>query len=277
MSTTDPTRIIGEILGEPASCMRNPVNAGYQCPFINSECIKRSHRITGSYPVCSIWSRSTHPRLICVCPKRFYEAEFLQEVVAKCWKGIPPTDPQIAHEVKIASFGMVDFVIADIDQSSNQVKDFLSVELQAVDITGSVGVAYNAVLNHVEQMADKVSYGFNWANVRKRYIAQLITKGFFHHHWGTRIISVIQTALYDAIRKDIQFDELSPDGDCNVVFMLYDFKPAPDKGEGALRLTLDRVVGTSHNSLMLGSIYRTPPDKQVFCNRIIERLQNPAK
>jgi hypothetical protein len=174
----------------------------------------------------------------------------------------------------MASFGTVDFVIADVGPS-NQIREFLSVELQAVDITGSVEGAYQAVLNSQPAMPGKVSYGFNWANVRKRYIAQLITKGFFHHHWGTRIISVVQTALYDKIRRDIQFDELPPDTDCNVVFMLYGYQPAPDKGPGAFRLTLDRVVGTSHNSLMMGSIYRTPPPKQEFCARIIERLREP--
>ena len=30
----DPLTIIAEVLGEPADQMRNPVNAGYQCPFI---------------------------------------------------------------------------------------------------------------------------------------------------------------------------------------------------------------------------------------------------
>lgn len=270
----DPTHIIGEILGEPAALMRNPVNAGYLCPFINSVCIKRGHNLSGPYPVCSIWGRAKNPPLVCVCPKRFFEADFLQDVITRCWKGTAPTNARIAHEVKMASFGTVDFVIADVGPS-DQVRDFLSVELQAVDITGSVEGAYQAVLSNQPAMPGKVSYGFNWANVRKRYIAQLITKGFFHHHWGTRIISVVQTALYDKIRRDIQFDELPADADCNVVFMLYGYQPAPDKGNGAFRLVLDRVVGTSHNSLMMGAIYRTPPPKQEFCNRIIERLREP--
>jgi hypothetical protein len=233
--------------------------------------------MAGPYPVCSIWRRGKTPRLVCVCPKRFFEADFLHEVVEKCWKGNPPSNPQIAHEVKMDSFGTVDFVIADIDQESKQVLEFLSIELQAVDITGSVEPAYSAVLCNKNLLAEKISYGFNWANVRKRYIAQLITKGFYHHHWGTRIISVVQTALYEAIRKDIQFDELPPDGNCNIIFMLYDYKPATDKGDGAFQLALDKVIGTSHNSLMLGSLYRTPPPKIKFCEKIIDRLQNPIE
>jgi hypothetical protein len=272
----DLTSIICEILGEPASRMRNPVNAGYQCPFINSECTKRSHRISGPYPVCSIWRSQKNREVICICPKRLFEADLKKDLIAHCWEGPAPNNPQIAYEVKMADFGTVDFVIADIETSTRQVKNFLSVELQAVDLTGSVETAYNACLNNINPLLEKVSYGINWANVRKRYIAQLITKGFFHHHWGTRIVSVIQTALYNALRKDIQFDELPPNSNCNILFMLYDFKPAPHKGEDAYYLALDRVIGTSHNSLMLGSLYRIPPPKKDFCDKIIERLVNPS-
>ena len=252
--------------------MRNPVNADYQCPFINSTCIKRSHRVEGPYPVCSIHRSAREPRLICTCPKRFFGADFLADVVAKCWVGDPPQNPKYAYEVKMANFGTVDFVIADIDEESGHVRDFISVELQAVDLTGTVEPAYNAVLNNT-MLEERPSYGVNWANVRKRYVAQLITKGFFHHHWNTRIISVIQTPLYEAIKGDTNFDELPPDSNCNVVFMLYDYVPDPE-GEGRYRLVFDKAVGTSHNSLMMAALYRTPPPKGKFCEKILERLHD---
>jgi len=194
--------------------MRNPVNADYQCPFINSQCVKRAHKTGGPYPVCSVyWGKSKkHP--ICVCPKRFYGVDFLNDIVAQCWKGPPPRNPQFAHEVKMAQFGTVDFVIADVDEKNATVRNFVSVELQAVDQTGSVDMAYHSILTNKE-LECRPSYGFNWANVRKRYIDQIITKGFFHHHWSTRIISVIQTPLYEKFREDLEFDELPVDDNCN--------------------------------------------------------------
>ena len=63
----DPITIIGEILGEPAESMRNPVNAGYLCPYINSVCTKSGHHSEGPYPVCSIWRGEKKPRLVSVC------------------------------------------------------------------------------------------------------------------------------------------------------------------------------------------------------------------
>ena len=156
----DPTKIIGEVLGEPADSMRNPVNAAYLCPFISSTCIKRSQRSEAPYPVCSIWNRATKQRaarLVCTCPKRFFEVNFFEDVIANCWVGPKPTNPRISHEVKMSGFGQVDFVIADIDPHTAAVKDFVSVELQAVDITGSVEPAYNALVSNA-LLAEAPSY-----------------------------------------------------------------------------------------------------------------------
>jgi hypothetical protein len=77
------------------------------------------------------------------------------------------------------NFGNVDFVIADVDHERKNVKQFISVELQTVDITGSVESAYQAIINSRLTMEKDFSYGINWENVRKRYITQLINKGFF--------------------------------------------------------------------------------------------------
>lgn len=206
-----------------------------------------------------------------MCPKRFFQANLVADVLKYCWPGVPPAKPQIAYEVQLKSFGMVDLVIAEIDDAG-EVKEFVSVELQAVDITGTVEPAYQALLNssHVD---GKMSYGLNWANVRKRYVSQLISKGFFHHHWGSKIVSVLQEPLYAEFRKSIAFDELDAKSETsNVVFMLYDFTDNLDLGSPHRSLAFTRAVGTSHNSLMTGSLYRRPPERSVFCTKILERL-----
>jgi hypothetical protein len=161
-------------------------------------------------------------------------------------------------------------VIADIDEVSGEVRKFVSVELQAVDITGSYEPAYQGVLNRADLV--DVSYGINWKNVRKRFITQLIDKGIYHHRWDTRIVAVVQTPLYHQLRKAIQFDEVPPDSGGNtVIFMLYDYQPDPNR-PGAFVLGLDRVVGTSHNSLMMASIYQPVPDIEAFHKRILSNL-----
>lgn len=272
----DPLAVIGEILGEPAAQMRSPLNAGYLCPFLNSQCVKTSQRIAGPFPVCSIWHGGRRAgydsRLICVCPKRFYGiTHLMQDVIEHCWPPGPrPENPRIAYEVQMAKFGNVDMVIADIDDTTGQVRNFVSVELQAVDITGSYEPAYQGVLHSLPEV--NVSYGINWKNVRKRFISQLIDKGIYHHHWGTRIVAVLQTPLYEKLRESIRFEEIPSDSGGNtIIFMLYDYRPDPAR-PGAFVLSFDRVAGTSHNSLMMASLYQLVPSKEAFHERILANL-----
>lgn len=271
----DPLHVITEILGEPAAQMRNPVNAGYQCPFLSSTCVKTGHHIAGPYPVCTIYHGGGVSRVgtrpMCVCPKRFYAINLVADVLQHCWpSGPPPQNPHIAYEVQMAKFGNVDMVIADINRATGSVGTFVSVELQAVDTTGTFEPAYQAVLN--SQPIVDVTYGINWANVRKRFITQLINKAFYHYHWGMRIVAVLQTPLYNRLRDDIRFDELPPNqGGNTIIFMLYDYRPDPSR-PGAYVLELDRVVGTSHNSLMTASLYQLVPSKEAFHARILANL-----
>jgi len=172
----------------------------------------------------------------------------------------------------MAGFGQVDFVIADIDESTGQVREFISVELQAVDITGSVEPAYQGVVSN-QNLNVPPAHGFNWANVRKRYISQLISKGFYHHHWGTRMVAVLQSVVYEEFRKYIAFDELLPTAG-NIVFMLYDYVGEERDEFGRHIMQLDRVVATSHNSLMTGALYRPAPAKSEFCKKIIANLRD---
>lgn len=270
-----PIDIIGEILGVPSVLQQNPVNLDYICPFINSQCTKRSQKLPGPYPICSVFhGKGENRKLMCVCPKRFFQTDFKQKIIDICWYNDPPQNPIIVPEIKMENFGNVDFVIADIDNAKQHVKNFISVEMQAVDITGSVEPAYQEIINHKQTKLINISYGINWENVRKRYITQLINKGFFHHHWQRKIIAVIQLALYNNLRGKIRFDELDPKSDTsNIVFMLYDFDKIDTDDSYHYEINFKKAVGTSHSSLMNAALYKTPPSKEKFEERILSVLQ----
>jgi len=227
--------------------------------------------------VCSVYKKTRKndeapdtDHLIAVYPKRFFEVDFLHDVSANCWVGDGPLNLNYAYEVKMSSLGTVDFVLAELSENMNRVERFVSVELQAVDITGSYLPAYLALVQN-QLMDRRPVYNFNWANVRKRYITQLINKGFFHHHWGTRIVSVLQDHVFERLSGFIKFDEL-PVERANIVFTLYKFVDAPEKGDGCKRLVFDRTIGTSHNSLMMAALYSKAPGREEFCERILHRL-----
>ena len=166
-------------------------------------------------------------------------------------------------------FGNVDFVIADTPDGKN-ITQFLSVELQAIDITGSVRDAYDAITNGA-LLEKKKSYGFNWKNVYKRYINQLISKGYYHHHWGTKIVAVIQDEVYNYVCNDADFMR-SPDissPNVNIIFMSYRFE---DIGAGILKPVLDKVEGTHHSNLQTAVLYKAAPSRDDFCKKISAAL-----
>jgi hypothetical protein len=267
----DPTDNIEEILGNRAILGFDPSSDDYLCPFINRRCVKRSTADKGNpYPVCTMRQKKTGDP-VCVCPKRFYAIDFLQDVIEHAWPGPKPSNPRIASEVKMQDFGNVDFVIADT-LDGEDIGQFLSVELQAIDITGSVRTAYDAVVSG-EVLDRSPTYGFNWKNVYKRYINQLISKGYYHHHGGTKVVAVIQDAVYNYICNDADFmrqtDIDSPQ--VNIIFMSYRFDPDP-ANPNRMKLVLDKVEGTHHTNLQNAVLYKTAPHRDEFCQRIKEAL-----
>jgi len=279
----DPTLIIGEVLGEPAQAMRNPVNLDYRCPFISSRCMKRSQGSKEPYPICSIWRVEPHKdrkiqlasvepctpkrELICICPKRFFTENLIDDIIKYCWEGEPPDNPRFVHEVKMGLFGNVDLVIADID-NENRVKQFVSVELQAIDITGSYFRAYKALINS-EMLEEKVKFGFNFANVYKRFITQLIAKGYYHHHWNTKIIAVVQDVLLKDLIRRTNFPTISL-RQANIIFLSYKF--VMDVSSGRHNLIVSDVVGTQHTNLKDAVLYQKPPSRDAFCRAIETQL-----
>lgn len=273
----NPETIVGEVLGKRAVKNADPAAAGFECPFIQSRCPKRTIQLPDEpYPVCTLWRRNDgeadpEKDLIFVCPKRFYAVDFLTEVIEHCWPGDKPKNPMVAPEVKMAGFGNVDFVIAEV-QEDGEVEQFLSVELQAIDITGSAFKAYQA-LRAGEDLEKRPTYGFNWDNVYKRYVTQLIRKGYFHHHWKSKIVAVIPEQVYQYItgRADFIRSQDVKSAQVNIIFMTYRLEHDPAR-PGEYRPKLVTVEGTSHSSLQNAILYKEAPKKEAFTARIKHSL-----
>jgi hypothetical protein len=278
----NPEAIVGEVLGRRATKGLDPSATNFECPFIQSRCPKRSTQLPDEpYPVCTIWRRNDGTAdpvqdLIFVCPKRFYAVDFLKDVIDHCWPGDKPKNPQVAPEVKMTGFGNVDFVIADV-QENGEVDQFLSVELQAIDITGSVFKAYTA-LRASTDLEKRPTYGLNWDNVYKRYVTQLIRKGYFHHHWKSKIVAVIPEQVYQHIVGRADFmrspDVKSPQ--VNIIFMTYRLEHDPTRS-GEYRPRLVTVEGTSHSSLQAAIMYKDAPKKEAFTAQITRSLVRSVK
>lgn len=273
----NPETIVGEILGQRARKGANPAVNDFICPYIKDRCSKRSTQLPQEpYPVCTLWRKSKgqpdpSEDLIFICPKRFYAVDFLTEVIEHCWPGEAPKNPLVAPEVTMKGFGNVDFVIADV-RDDGEVDHFLSVELQAIDITGSMFPAYQAI-RAGSDLPKRPTYGLNWDNVYKRYITQLIRKGYFHHHWKSKIVAVIPEQVYRYIvsRADFIRSTDVKNAQVNIIFMTYRLEDDLSR-PGEFRPNLVRVEGTSHSSLQNAILYQDAPAKEEFTVQIKSSL-----
>ena len=243
----------------------------YRCPFMASICTKTNHQIGDPVPVCSLYRRGVKREEgappICICPNRFFEADVVGDVIRECWGRDPHGEIRTAHEVRLDKFGKVDLVIAELYDNGGEIRRFLPVEIQAVDITGTYRPYYEALVE--SRVSEKASYGFNWANVRKRFITQLVSKGAICSRWDTKIVAVVQEDLFEKFQEHAEFTEARID-QANVVFLTYQFtRSAADDRWG---LQFSRVFPTTHGSLMTASLYERVPARAEFERKIIERM-----
>lgn len=198
-----------EIFGEPPE---SPAAAAAfrskQCPFVGEECSKRfaSGTISGA---CTLVNPTNSTPVIC-CPKRFYADNhaILDEVASLAFSSSVPVVKRGAsfpvagsfvtafgqgygHEIRIPyateggrSMLSVDWVLALVGED-RELQEFVVLEVQTIDTTGNYQFAYQQLAarfdpSRIEEDSARDrsrAASFNFENVNKRILPQLITKG----------------------------------------------------------------------------------------------------
>ncbi|MEQ9568132.1 MAG: NotI family restriction endonuclease, partial [Pseudomonadales bacterium] len=115
-------------------------------------------------------------------------------------------------------------------------------------------------------------------NVYKRYVTQLVRKGFVAHSWGTKIVAVIQDEFFDYMFEKYPFMKGNAgDAETNILFFTYKFSPDAPISSGEHTLSLDEVHGTNHASLQSAHLYKKSPTKPEFAAALVERLTQRQK
>jgi hypothetical protein len=166
------------------------------CPFLGGRCIKqfKSGLVSGA---CTLKPSNSEP-VIC-CPNRMYAQDYLVlldvaidafgEGMRLCRK---PTDAagdgrdvvvfgkhwgkelRLPSRVKGGGY-FVDWILARVGPNRS-LEEFVAVELQTMDTTGSYEAQVHRLLGTGKVLQDKQS-NINWENVSKRILPQIIFKG----------------------------------------------------------------------------------------------------
>jgi hypothetical protein len=167
-----------------------------QCPFLKNKCEKTLNdgEISGA---CTLKAKNGGP-VIC-CPIRLYAGNYqiLRDIARIAFGPAIPLLPANAisestgecvavfgkgwgKELRLPNRGrsggyFVDWVLARLN-ATGELVDFVAVEVQSIDTTGNYRAERETYLREQEFRGTSTA-GFNWENVNKRILPQIIYKG----------------------------------------------------------------------------------------------------
>lgn len=261
------------------------------CPFLETTCQKTlsDGSISGA---CTLEPKRSGP-VIC-CPYRLYAGQYSALAdVAKAAFGddcdlISGTrarnSPQTPGRARIAVFGkrwgkelrlpnrgrsggyFVDWVLAKLNDSG-KLAEFVAVEVQSIDTTGNYQSERNAYLQE-KPFEGWSTAGFNWENVNKRILPQIIYKGHVLRRerlCKSGLFFICPHPVYDKIRERLGGDLLEYMLQSGALtLMWYDVGPPVEPGnirelrfQGRFTTTVDQVAlaFTSPSNLPDANVY----------------------
>lgn len=190
----------------------NAVVVGQQCVYAGKKCYK----IRKSDPSTAIGSCTVlygkDPAPIIICPNRLLER---RQIFTDCLHLLtlhePGNELHIVSEVAIPG-GSVDYFLVSV--KSSKVKDFVGIELQTLDTTGTVWPERQRLLRTLGvtrtddgETSDK-SFGMNWKMTAKTILVQMHHKIQTFEHVNKKLVLVVQDKLLDYMGREFKFDHL---------------------------------------------------------------------
>lgn len=273
------------------------------CPFLQTQCTKV---LRGDVPivsgVCSLRLKTEgSPSVIC-CPNRIYAEDYkiLYTISKKAfgrdlnlYAGRAAVDRAKMEHGAVAVFGhgwggelrlpqragtgayFVDWVLVKLD-GNGLIEEFTAIEVQTIDTTGNYRSARNALLENREIIEDTA--GFNWENVAKRIIPQIIYKGQVLQREDlcrTGLFFVSPKPVHDRILKRLGGEEHLPKfpmQPASITFIAYDYSDVNCESGHIQPLKVKEEFCTTVYKVQEAFSAVTLPEGNVFRDAIIRSL-----
>ena len=183
------------------------------CPFIGKRCYKVRKSDPGtSIGTCTVlYGRKPEP--IIICPTRLIERH---QIFIDCLHLLTTHEPgnelHIVSEISIPG-GRVDYFLVSV--RDERVRDFVGIELQTLDTTGTVWPERQRLLKELgvprgddAEISDK-TYGMNWKMTAKTILVQMHHKIRTFEHVNKKLVLVTQDKLLAYMTKEFNFGHLS--------------------------------------------------------------------
>lgn len=144
-------------------------------------------------------------RPLIIDPTRFYEnGQVFMDCMHLLTNHEPGNTLYLVPEVPIPG-GHVDFVL--VSMKDNRIQDFVGIELQALDTTGTVWPERQKFLQeqgllNSNEVIGKGKFGINWKMTAKTIMVQLHHKVKTFEHLNKHFVLIAQDALIDYIKEN---------------------------------------------------------------------------
>lgn len=205
-----------EIFGTPAGTKEdenwNEILEQQWCPYLDKKCIKvRKSQPEVSIGTCSVlYGEEIKP--IIICPFRLLER---RQIFTDCLHLLSVHEPgnelHIIPEISIPG-GSVDYFLASV--KNDKVRDFVGIELQTLDTTGTVWPERQRFIKSLglpavkEDLASYKTFGMNWKMTAKTILIQLHHKIQTFEHINKHLVLVVQDHLLSYLQKEFQFSHM---------------------------------------------------------------------
>ncbi|EDX3113844.1 hypothetical protein B6O77_000862 [Salmonella enterica subsp. enterica serovar Mississippi] len=184
-----------------------------RCPFRQKVCFKtRKSNSSIAIGTCSVlYGRDPQP--IMICPARLLErGQIFTDCLHLLTNHEPGNELHVVPEVKIPG-GNVDFFLVSV--RDDRVKDFVGIELQTMDTTGTVWPERQRFLREVNIAPDDDAehstkpYGINWKMTAKTILVQMHHKVKTFEHINKKLVLVVQDHLLNYMAGEFNFSHLN--------------------------------------------------------------------
>lgn len=178
------------------------------CPYTGRICTKmRKSNPDIKIGTCSVKYQAQR---IIICPFRLLERnQIFMDCLHLLTLHEPGNELYVVPEVQIPG-GHVDYFL--VSAKDRKVKDFIGIELQTMDTTGTVWPERQRFLDErgivVDQieLKSKKSFGMNWKMTLKTILVQMHHKSETFENLNKHLVLIIQKPLYEHMRNDFNFE-----------------------------------------------------------------------
>lgn len=178
------------------------------CPYTQRICTKmRKSNPDIKIGTCSVRYQDQD---VIICPFRLLEHN---QIFIDCLHLLTMHEPgnelYLVPEVQIPG-GHVDYFL--VSAKDRKVKDFIGIELQTMDTTGTVWperqkfLCEQGIEVDVEDVNSRKSFGMNWKMTLKTILIQMHHKSETFEHLNKHLVLIIQKPLYEQMRTNFNFD-----------------------------------------------------------------------